>query len=144
MNLDDEIKLLIADLSNPPEIIDEWEPIADFLSDTFEWAGSKIDWGKSINHSYHKLTSNKGVWPALVLAFINKHDLVCSSKEIFYINDSSLDFALRISAEQFNSTLILLINNVPQHHYFFDTEAKWCLSITSEGYVDFGFSNMTK
>jgi hypothetical protein len=59
MTLNDEIKLLIADLPNPPEIIDEWEPIADYLSDMFEWAGSKIDWDKTISHSYQKLTNDK-------------------------------------------------------------------------------------
>lgn len=144
MTLNDEIKLLIADLPNPPEIIDEWEPIADYLSDMFEWAGSKIDWDKTISHSYQKLTNDKRFWPSLVIAFINRHYRFCDSEEIFYINDSSLDFALKISAEQFNHTLTLLTDQVPQHHYFFAPKTKWCLSITSEGYVDFGFSNIRK
>ena len=143
MTIDDEIKLQIADLPNPPEIINEWEIIADFLSDMFEWAGSKIDWSKAISHSFQRIGSGKDLWPSLIMEFINVHihDLICNSNGIFYINDSSLGFALKIRPEQFYNTLSLLVENVPQHHYFFDIDAKWCLVISSEGYVDFGFSN---
>lgn len=143
MTIDNEIKLQIADLSNPPEIIDEWEGIADSLSDMFEWAGSKIDWSKAISHSFQRIGSDKELWPSLVMEFINvhAHDFICKSNGFFYINDSSLDFALKIQPAQIYNTLTLLIENVPQHHYFFDIDAKWCLVISSEGYVDFGFSN---
>ncbi|WP_148873219.1 type IV secretion protein Rhs [Serratia marcescens] len=144
MTLDDEIKILIAGLPNPPEIIDKWEEVADLLSGMFEWIGSKIDWRKAIEHSYQRLPNDKSVWPSLVVGFINENNLTHCSKEIFYINDSSLDYALKITADEFNSMLALLIENVPQHHYFFDVKTRWCLSITSEGYMDLGFSAIPK
>lgn len=34
----------------------------------------------------------------------------------------------------------MAIENIPQHHYFFDGQNKWCLVVSAEGYIDFGFS----
>lgn len=41
MTLDDEIKEKILQLSDSLLIIDSWNSIADELSDSFEWIGSK-------------------------------------------------------------------------------------------------------
>jgi len=143
MTLSDDIRLQIAKLSDAPEIIDDWEPIADSLSDMFNWAGSKIDWEKTTKHKYQELGEDKKCWPSLVKNFACKYikDFIYKSKKIYYINDSSLNFALAISANQVNSMFDLLIEYVPQHHYFFNLDAKWCFVISSEGYMDFGFSN---
>lgn len=144
MTIDDEIRTQVAKIPNAPEIIDDWEPIADSLSEMFDWAGSKIDWGKTSKHKYQELKEDKKCWPSLVKNFVHKYmqGFIYNSKEIYYINDSSLNFALKISPNQMDLMLDLLIENVPQHHYFLNLEAKWCLVISSEGYVDFGFSNL--
>jgi len=34
-----------------PIIINEWEPVADILSEAFQWKGSKIDWGSLLRHA---------------------------------------------------------------------------------------------
>lgn len=62
------------------------------------------------------------------------------SKVIYYINDSSLNFAVQLTYKQFDNFLVFAVENIPQHHYFFDSSNKWCLVISSEGYVDFGLS----
>ncbi|OWS72895.1 type IV secretion protein Rhs [Pantoea sp. VS1] len=67
--------------------------------------------------------------------FLNKKD------KIYYINDSSLDFAVSLEPKIFPEFVVYVIHNIPQHHYFFDESAKWCLAITSEGYIDFGVRN---
>lgn len=42
MTLDDEIRKEISLLPEQPEIVDDWEHIADELSDSYSWAGSKL------------------------------------------------------------------------------------------------------
>lgn len=64
--------------------------------------------------------------------FINEGEIV------YYVNDSSLDFAVSLDSKIFLSFVIYVINNTPQHHYFFDEEVGWCFAITAEGYLDFG------
>lgn len=143
MNLDDEIKELFFKMENPPVIIDDWENIAEILSLSFEWHGSKIDWSKTKNHKSKKLEGDYCNWVDIIRSFINREVIfneVNDSFDIYYINDSSLDFALYLKGEQLWDLIPCLIENVPQHHYFFDKIKKWCFVISSEGYLDFGVS----
>ncbi|MGC0869003.1 type IV secretion protein Rhs [Pantoea agglomerans] len=45
--------------------------------------------------------------------FINEGEIV------YYVNDSSLDFAVSLDSKIFLSFVIYVINNTPQHHCFF-------------------------
>lgn len=47
---------------------------------------------------------------------------------------------MQLTYKQFDNFLVFAVENIPQHHYFFDSSNKWCLVISSEGYVDFGLS----
>lgn len=143
MNLDDEIRMKISQLSAPPELVDSWENIANILSDSFSWKGTKIDWSKSSNYKSSQLLGNYSDWLTTIKKFIADSDIdaeIKKSQSIYYINDSSLDFAVHLTLKQFDSFLDFAIENIPQHHYFFDSLNKWCLVISSEGYVDFGLS----
>ena len=55
--------------------------------------------------------------------------------KVYYINDAAIDYSLCFE----NSRLIMadLIDILPQHHYFFDSEINWCLAVSAEGYIDF-------
>ncbi|MFP1730300.1 type IV secretion protein Rhs [Lonsdalea quercina] len=147
MTLDDEIREQISLLPEKPEVVDDWEDIADELSDSFYWVGSKIDWSKTDAHKTLKLHGDYSVWLDEIKKFIhdcNINDALLHSDDIFYINDSSLDFSIKLNFEQFCSFLNIAIRSIPQHHYFFEKKNKWCLVISSEGYVDFGFSTVDK
>lgn len=143
MTLDNEIKELILNITNPPQIIEDWEDLADELSDHFEWKGSKIDWSKTSKHESEKLSGSYSEWLPLIKKFIGSKSIISeinSSANIIYINDSSLDFAVHLTPEQLEEFIALAIENIPQHHYFFDKMKRWCLVISSEGYIDFGLS----
>jgi len=66
--------------------------------------------------------------------------VVLKSDSMVYINDSSLDFAIHIKSEQFYPFIELVLEYIPQHHYFYERNLKWCLVISMEGWVDFGFA----
>ncbi|WP_238083334.1 MULTISPECIES: type IV secretion protein Rhs [Pseudescherichia] len=143
MTLDDEIKEKISQLSDSLLIIDDWDFIADELSDSFEWIGSKINWSKTTMHKSLNLKGNYSDWLGQVNKFIHANNInseISHSDQIYYINDSSLDFSISIKPEQFHPFLKMAIENIPQHHYFFNRKTRWCIVISSEGYIDFGFS----
>jgi len=143
MTLDDEIKEKISQLSDSLLIIDDWDFIADELSDSFEWIGSKINWSKTTKHKSLNLKGNHSDWLGQVNKFIHVNNInseISHSDQIYYINDSSLDFSISIKPEQFHPFLKMAIENIPQHHYFFNRKTRWCIVISSEGYIDFGFS----
>jgi len=143
MTLNDEIKNEISSILRPSDILDDWEDIADKLSDEFLWVGSKIDWANTVGHKTIELHGDYTNWVKEVNEFINSYhidDIILRSSEVYYINDSSLDFSVRLTPRGFLLFLDVAIRKIPQHHYFFDLENKWCLVVSSEGYVDFGFS----
>lgn len=143
MTLDDEIKMKLSQLSEPPELVDNWKNIAHKLSNSFDWKGTKIDWSKTLKHKSNQLFGSYSNWLYTIRKFIEDNDIstkIRESGDIYYINDSSLNFAVHLKFNQFDSFLALAIENIPQHHYFFDSSNKWCLVISSEGFIDFGLS----
>ena len=42
------------------------------------------------------------------------------------------------SRKEFFKLLEFLFVNIPEHHYFFDMEKKWCLLIATEGWIAYG------
>lgn len=141
MTLDEEVLLDVSKLNPRPIIINEWEPIADILSSSFNWKGSKIDWNSLGLHIEKPVDFKSSKVDKEVEEFIEKSGLsklIIYAKNIYYVNDSSLDFAVSLNMENFSSFVIYAINNIPQHHYFFDERAMWCFAITTEGYLDLG------
>ena len=130
--------------SPKPIIINEWEPVADILSAAFQWKGSKIYWNSLLRHVERPIKFDSMQVDFDVKEFIKDsglNDFLNETNTIYYINDSSLDFAISLEPKILQEFVVYVIHNIPQHHYFFDENAKWCLAITSEGYIDFGVRN---
>lgn len=143
MTLQYEVLKGMSNLRYPPEVIEDWEPIADILSDRFPWKGSKIDWNHLKCHVEDKFNFSSDDHSKEIERFLIKSgaiNKISKSNVIYYINDSSLDFAFLLKPNSFIDFASYATNNIPQHHYFFDNEGSWCLAITSEGYIDFGLA----
>ena len=141
MNLHQEFLLNMDNFHPKPVIINEWEPIADVLSESFNWNGSKIDWNCLELHIEKPIDFKSTQIEKEVEEFIKESGLykfINEGEIIYYVNDSSLDFAVSLGSKIFLSFVIYVIDNIPQHHYFFDEGANWCFAITAEGYLDFG------
>ncbi|MDV5354149.1 type IV secretion protein Rhs [Enterobacter asburiae] len=144
MMLNEEVKKKINDQYGAEAIVEDWSFIVDDLSKSFQWSGSKIQWSMVSEHEYRKLDGRYDDWLMQIKAFISggaASDAINSSGLFYYINDSSLDFAVLMETSQFYGFLNYVINTIPQHHYFTDEKKRWCLVISSEGYIDFGYSN---
>ena len=63
---------------------------------------------------------------------------ILSSKEIHYIGDGITNSELIFSGKEFFKVLEFLFENVPEHHYFFDEDKRWCLLIATEGWITYG------
>jgi len=146
MTLDNKIREKLLSLVNPQQLVDDEQPIVDEIEAAFVFSASKIDWDKTLGHQTYDLGRDCADEFNQITAFIQKGSIdkaIEASDSLIYINDSSMDFAVKIKPEQFYPFLKLALDNIPQHHYFFEREAKWCLVISMEGDVDFGFSPNT-
>ncbi|MDF7661096.1 type IV secretion protein Rhs [Erwiniaceae bacterium L1_54_6] len=143
MTLQCEVLEGVSKLRYPPEVIEDWESIADILSDKFPWKGSKIDWKLLAHHIEGYFNFSSEILTEEIRIFLDKsgaNNSIEKSDVIYYINDSSLDLAFSLKPDSFLEFAEYAIKNIPQHHYFFDDNGRWCLAITSEGYIDFGFA----
>ena len=66
------------------------------------------------------------------------------SKEIHYIGDGITSSELIFSGKEFFRVLEFLFENVPEHHYFFDEDRRWCLLIATEGWIAYGEKSIKK
>lgn len=148
MGLNEEILAMLAPLSieGSLEIANDQANLIQNLNRRFYFAGSKIDWSRSTDHWHQSFRSSdesidtRGKHRA-VEEILRKHEfssVIECAVEIDYINDSSLDFGVRLSPTIFWDALAVFLSHVPQHHYFFAADGSWCLAITMEGFVDFG------
>ena len=107
----------------------------------FPFLGSKIDWKQTLDHISATHTFTDGDASAARARFLR----LClpddsPSTPIFYINDNALDFTSRWERSTLLAQGQTLFANIPQHHYFLDEQANWCICLSSEGYMDFGRS----
>ena len=60
------------------------------------------------------------------------------SSEIGYVGDSLTSAELKFTPDYFYDFLKFMIENIAQHHYFYNPKEGWILLIAMEGYVEFG------
>ena len=78
------------------------------------------------------------IWYGLIFSFKKIKEKILSSKEIHYIGDGITNSELIFSGKEFFKVLEFLFENVPEHHYFFDEDKRWCLLIATEGWITYG------
>ena len=138
---DDEVRAALKDEYDSGSLceIGESEVVFGQLSEVYSVVGSKIDWAR-VPGSLVRFEEDAGSQSQSLIDFFNE---MCEkfklSGEVIYVGDSATDFALKGSLDVFRRVLSLLIT-VPQHHYFIGPEYSWCLCLTMEGDMAFGFS----
>jgi len=132
---------LLADLAAPiaAELIDILPdaPVWAKVREHFPTAGSKIDWGRVRDH---RAIPHRTRDPAVAASFFDKEVNELDSRlRGFYLNDSSIDFAIRTSFAELKSHICRLFD-LPQHNYVVSDDFSWCFVFTMEGDVDCGWS----
>ena len=114
------------------------EQFFEKISRAFPASGSKIDWSR-VPNSIQRCASDEGDQLIIYAAFFDeigrKFQL---SGEVVYVGDSATDFSLTGELNFLRGALPSIFS-VPQHHYFIEPEAAWCMCFTMEGDMAFGF-----
>ncbi len=138
MNYDDQLCEFVSTL-NKSNCIENSDFGADFLSNTFSFIGSKVD--LSIEKNYKTAFLETDNFESVYSFFsMNKtiRKKILSSEKIYYVGDNLTNVDVEISSNDFFIFLEFVVTNIPEHHYFFSVENKWCLLIATEGYIEFG------
>ncbi|TYS31780.1 rhs-associated protein [Bacillus pumilus] len=131
--------LELKDLLNCVKVNKDPEIYLDLLEQKFEFDGSKIDWLQTKNH-YSMNSNNESLLPdALLFITELKEKYLDNNLQVIYIGDNLTEFGYQFELKHIEELLFYFLD-VPQHHYFISLEGDWCMCISYENYLDFGFS----
>jgi len=133
ISADDEMLAFLSALG------DEWHASdggAEFMGQNFSFIGSKP---VLQNLKDYKTADCKNFTD--IKNFISSNPNIQSkilSADISYIGDNLTNAEVKFVPEYFYDFLKFMLENIPEHHYFYDSEAGWILLVAMEGYVEFG------
>ncbi|MGP1430094.1 MAG: type IV secretion protein Rhs [Fusobacterium sp.] len=110
----------------------------EYLNNNFSFLGTKINLSKENNYINYNFKKNNFLDMIKFFEFKKIKEEILASNEIHYIGDGITNSELVFSGKDFLKVLKFLFENIPEHHYFFDENRRWCLLIATEGWIDYG------
>jgi hypothetical protein len=121
------------------EIVPYSDGIATRLSKAFQFCGSKIDWRATTGHLSALEPSRDRELATFSAFFERRLEELGRGSVAYYLNDSQIDCSLRASLWTFSRHLQPIVE-IPGHHYFVADDLGWCMALTMEGDIDFGYA----
>ena len=135
--IENEIKEFINEIGNIRYYPDSNYGV-EYLNNNFSFLGTKIDLSKENNYTSYDFKENDFLDMMKFFEFKDIKEKILESNEIHYVGDGITNSELVFSGKEFFKVLEFLFINIPEHHYFFDVEKKWCLLIATEGWIAYG------
>ena len=135
--IEDEIKEFVSRTENIYYFPDSNYGV-EYLNNNFSVLGTKLDLSKEKNYTSYDFKKNNFLDMIKFFELKKIKEKILLSKEIHYIGDGITNSELIFSGKDFFRVLEFLFENVPEHHYFFDEDEKWCLLIATEGWITYG------
>lgn len=110
----------------------------EYLNNNFSVLGTKIDLSKENNYISCDFKKNDFLDMIKFFEFKKIKEEILASNEIHYIGDGITNSELIFSGKNFFKVLEFLFENIPEHHYFFDEDRRWCLLVATEGWITYG------
>ncbi|MFF2414916.1 rhs-associated protein [Bacillus safensis] len=131
--------LELQDLLKSVKVHKNPEIYLDLTEHKFDFAGSKIDWLQTNKH-HSKSSNNESLLPDTLLFIIELKDKYLDNHlQVIYIGDNLTEFGYQFELQHLEELLVYLLD-IPQHHYFISLKGDWCICISFENDLDFGFS----
>lgn len=110
----------------------------EYLNNNFSVLGTKLDLSKEKNYTSYDFKKNDFSSMIKFFEFKKIKEEILASNEIHYIGDGITKSELIFSGKDFFKVLEFLFENIPEHHYFFDEDRRWCLLVATEGWITYG------
>ena len=110
----------------------------EYLNNNFSFLGTKIDLSKENNYISYDFKKNNFLDMIKFFEFKDIKEKILESNEIHYVGDGITNSELVFLGKDFFKVLEFLFENIPEHHYFFNEDKKWCLLIATEGWIAYG------
>jgi hypothetical protein len=117
-------------------IVDDADALFGRLQSAYPVQGTKIDWSE-VPGSF-SLNSQGSKQADFEEFFRENAPRMGLDTPAYYLSDSALSFAIAGSVRCIDQELRAILDN-PEHHYFTAEDFSWCMALTMEGDMDFGF-----
>ena len=141
MTFSDKIEIEIKEFVNKIENIYYFSDSnygVEYLNNNFSVLGTKLDLSKENNYISCDFKKNDFLDMIKFFEFKKIKEEILASNEIHYIGDGITNSELIFSGKDFFKVLEFLFENIPEHHYFFDEDRRWCLLVATEGWITYG------
>ena len=141
MTFSEEIENEIKEFANKTENIYYFPDSnygVEYLNNNFRFLGTKIDLSKEKNYISYDFKKNNFLDMMTFFEFEDIKEKILESNEIHYVGDGITNSELVFLGKDFFKVLEFLFENIPEHHYFFNEDKKWCLLIATEGWIAYG------
>ena len=139
--MDDELikDLIQQDLYKYVKVINNPEVYVNLINQNFEFSGTKIDWSQTYKHYYKESDDESLLTDAI--QFINelKEKYLTNNIQVIYIGDGLTEYGYQFALNDIEKLLVCFLD-FPQHHYFIPLNCDWCICITKQNDLDFGYS----
>ena len=135
--IEDEIKEFVNKIENIYYFPDSNYGV-EYLNNNFSFLGTKINLSKENNYISCDFKKNDFLDMIKFFEFKKIKEEILASNEIHYIGDGITNSELVFSGKDFFKVLKFLFENIPEHHYFFDEDRRWCLLVATEGWITYG------
>ncbi|MDN6860455.1 hypothetical protein QO207_28015 [Pseudomonas sp. CAN2814] len=110
------------------------------IGEMFPFVGSKIKWAMANDVVQSKVSGEMAVAESVDF-FCEVTKWMPEDEIVTYVGDSATTFSITGRLSVFWQAVHLIVD-VPQHHYFLGRSSGWCVSLTMEGDMNFGFSSV--
>ncbi|MFP7344114.1 MULTISPECIES: rhs-associated protein [Bacillus] len=111
----------------------------NLIEQKFAFGSSKINWLQTKKH-HSKSSNNESLLPDTLLFITELKDKYLDNNlQVIYIGDNLTEFGYQFELKHLEELLVYFLN-IPQHHYFISLKGDWCICISFENDLDFGFS----
>ena len=138
---DDEVVIYLTKYSlyDFIEYNDNQNYYIELLEDNFSFLGSKIDWKKTYHHINAKYSDSTLIAESEQFIKNLQESLLRKDEKVVYISDGESNLVYTFDLNNILKLLPAFLS-VPQHHYFMPLDCRWCICISTENHLDFGFT----
>lgn len=136
---DEELVKDLKDIEKDVNVKEDPEPYLNLIEQKYEFDGSRIDWLQTNKHYSKKSNNELLLTDAKQFIAEIKDKYLSDDDQVLYIGDNLTEFAYQFEIKDIEMIIGYFLD-ILQHHYFIDLKGEWCICISYENYLDFGFS----
>ena len=125
------------------KVLKDIDKLIKLIEHHFLFNGSRINWCQTEMH-YHKKSNKESLFADTKEFIVElREKYLKDNVNVIYLGDNLTEYGYQFDLGDIDQHIDYLLG-IPQHHYFVPKDVNWCICISFESYLDFGFSVLSE